>query len=132
VIVRFELVGADRLVARLGKASMSLDSKTVDGLNEVADRIVDDAKGIVPVDTGSLQKSIRKQHHISEGHIHNIGVSAGGYVVNPKTGKSVNYASYLEYGTSRMAPRPFLSPALEMNRPFLRLILMGKVMESLQ
>ena len=130
--VKVELLGADRLIARLGRASNGIDSETVEGLNQVADRIVEDAKATVRVDTGSLQTSIRKQHHVSQGHIHAIGVSAGGYIVNPKTGRIVNYARYLEYGTSRMPPRPYMTPALEQNRPFLVLLLRDRLRVSMQ
>jgi len=130
--VKVELLGADRLIARLERASDRIDSETVEGLNQVADRIVEDAKATVRVDTGSLQKSIRKQHHVSQGHIHSIGVSAGGYIVNPKTGRLVDYARYLEYGTSRMPPRPYMTPALEQNRPFLVLVLRDRLKVSMQ
>jgi len=130
--VKVELLGADRLIARLGRASDKIDPETVEGLNQVADRIVEDAKVIVRVDTGSLQKSIRKQHHVSQQYIHSIGVSAGGYIVNPKTGRIVNYARHLEYGTSRMPPYPYLTPALEQNRPFLVLVLRDRLRVSMQ
>ena len=130
--VKVELLGADRLVARLARANGKIDSETVDGLSQVADRIVEDAKATVRVDTGSLQKSIRKQHHVSQGHIHSIGVSAGGYIVNPKTGRIVDYARYLEYGTSRMPPHPYMTPALEQNRPFLVLVLRDRLRVSMQ
>ncbi|MFB0502259.1 MAG: HK97-gp10 family putative phage morphogenesis protein [Candidatus Bathyarchaeia archaeon] len=129
---KVELLGADRLIARLGSASESLDPNTVEGLNQVADRIVEDAKAIVRVDTGSLQKSIRKQHHVSEGHIHSIAVSAGGYVINPKTRRIVDYARYLEYGTSMMRPYPYMTPALEQNRPFLVVVLRDRLRVSMQ
>lgn len=129
---KVELLGGDRLIARLGRASNRIGSETVEGLNQVADRIVEDAKAAVRVDTGSLQKSIRKQHHVSQGHIHTIGVSAGGYTVNPKTGRIVDYARYLEYGTSRMPPRPYMTPALEQNGPFLVLVLRDRLRVSMQ
>jgi len=130
--VKAELLGADRLIARLGRASDRIDPETVDGLNQVADRVVEDAKATVRVDTGSLQKSIRKQHHVSQGHIHSISVSSGGYIVNPKTARIVDYARYLEYGTSRMPPYPFMVPALERNRPFLVLVLRARLRVSMQ
>jgi hypothetical protein len=62
------------------------------------------APGEAPaVDTGRLKTSL----HVS--------VSSGGHaeadVVAP-----VSYALHLEYGTRKMAPRPFLAPALEANR----------------
>ncbi|MDH5440566.1 MAG: HK97 gp10 family phage protein [Candidatus Bathyarchaeota archaeon] len=130
--VKIELLGADRFIARLGRASDRIGPETLDGLNQVADRIVEDAKATVRVDTGSLQRSIRKQHHVSQGHIHSIGVSAGGYMVNPKTGRIVDYARYLEYGTSRMPPQPYMTPALEQNRPFLVLVLRDRLRVSMQ
>jgi len=130
--IDIELVGIDRLIARLGKASETLDPKTDEGLSEVADRIVADAKAMVPIDTGSLQRSIRKQHHVSEGHIHNLGVSAGGYATNPRTGRIVSYAVHVEYGTSRMAPKPYLRTALEANRQSLTDVLKRNLEESLK
>jgi len=127
-----ELVGADHLIARLGAASERIDPKTVEGLVTVADRVVDSAKFMAPVDTGSLQRSIRRQHHVSQGHVHSVAVTAGGYVVNPKTGQVVNYAAHVEYGTRRIAPQPYMNPALEMNRSFLQSVLMEKTAESLR
>ena len=130
--VKVELLGADRLITRLGRASEGIDPETLYGLNQVADRIVEDAKATVRVSTGSLQKSIRKQHHVSQGHIHSTGVSVGGYIINPKTGRIVDYARYLEYGTSKMPPYPYLAPALERNRPFLVFVLRARLRVSMQ
>jgi len=130
---KIEIIGMNRLFARLGRAEDSLESKTVEGLSEVADRIVQDAKGIVSVDTGSLQKSIRKEDTVSQGYIHGVSVVAGGGgIINPKTGREVNYAAYVEYGTSKMQSKPFLRPALEQNRENLRHVLKSKLRESMQ
>lgn len=40
-------------------------------------------------------------------------------VVGGPTGEPTSYAGYLEYGTSRTPPRPFLRPAVEDLRPFM-------------
>lgn len=57
------------------------------------------------VDTGSCRDSIRIEDvSTSEGQ-RTICVRAGGYIVNPKTGKLVNYAAILE------AKYPFMAPA---------------------
>lgn len=130
--LKVELLGADRLIARLGKASDILDPEMVEGLIEVADSVVQDARAIVRIDTGSLQKSIRRQHHVSQAQIHSIAVTAGGYITNSKTGRIVDYGHHLEYGTSRMPAHPFMRPALETNRPFLREVLKGKLRMSMQ
>lgn len=90
----------------LGKLEKSLDSIAAAAVGEVAEDIRDTAKGIVLVDTGSLRKSIRVQNRRFSGGFHSIGVSAGGYVTNPKTGRKVDYALYVE------ADYPFLRPAV--------------------
>ncbi len=50
-------------------------------------------------DTGRLVGSIRHEHSF----------------LTASVGTDVNYAGYLELGTSKMAPRPFLIPTLEEN-----------------
>jgi HK97 gp10 family phage protein len=82
------------------------------GLNEPAakaielylQKVVADAKADVPVRTGTLQRSIM------------FWGGEGEYYV----GSQVHYAGYVEFGTSRMAPRPYLTPALMQNIPMLR------------
>jgi len=64
-------------------------------------KVVMDAQAIVPVRTGTLQRSIR------------FWGGEGEYYV----GSRVCYAPDVEYGTSCMAPRPFLTPALVQNVP---------------
>lgn len=67
---------------------------------ETGDRIVSDAKQIVPVRTGRLQNSIQ----VAE-------TREGGLVIVALT----SYASYVEFGTSRMFARPYLRPAIRKN-----------------
>lgn len=56
--------------------------------------------------TGQLRASIGHQVVEEDGKIVGyVGVPAG-----------VPYGEYLEFGTSKMQPRPFLVPALEINR----------------
>lgn len=64
-----------------------------------------DAKDKAPVDTGRLRASIT--HRFKK--VQN-GNSYG------EVGTNVEYAPWLEYGTSKMSPHPFLTPALEENK----------------
>lgn len=85
----------------------------VEAYEQTAEDAKEKAKQLVSVDTGSLRRSIRKERHAWPAkNIVYTGIRAGGYIVNPKTGRLVDYARYIEYGTSRMRPRPFLGPAL--------------------
>lgn len=124
--------GHEQLMADLAKVEGTIDTAIVKGLDDVAEKIKDDAKTICPVDTGSLQKSIRRQKHATpEGHVHSVSVSAGGYITNPKTGRKVDYAAHVELGTSKTPPKPFMQPALEKNREEIRRILTKKLLEAL-
>ena len=80
------------------------------------EKTVADAKNIVPVRTGTLQRSIRWWGGEGEYHV----------------GSNVHYAPYVEYGTSRMAPRPYLTPALLQNIPLLREALRELIRQHLE
>lgn len=59
------------------------------------------SKARAPVDTGALRGSISTE--ITSLHA--------------EVGPTVNYAQYLEWGTSRMPPQPFMGPALDQVEP---------------
>jgi HK97 gp10 family phage protein len=59
-----------------------------------------EAKRIVPVDTGNLKNSIRSE-------IDEVTHS----FVSAVTGTNVEYAPYVELGTSRQSAKPYLRPA---------------------
>ena len=113
-----KVYGTNKLMARLAELrTIRLMKRTEDNMKATAEKIRDDAKAIVPVDTGSLKTSIRLQvRPRPSAHKINVSVSAGGYVTNPKTGLKVNYASFVEYGTRKMAPRPYMRPAIEKHK----------------
>lgn len=79
-----------------------LPRETAQIVAETALAIETHAKLFVPVDTGNLRNSIQAQEE-----------SATQWVV--ATG--VEYAEYVEFGTSRMAARPYMTPAAERERP---------------
>jgi len=117
-MVEVALLGMDKLITRLANLQNEVLDRTAEtSLKKVAVKIRDSAKKLCPVATGSLQKSIRLQVHARPArHIHKIGVSAGGYITNPNTGRRVDYARYVEHGTSRMTMHPFMRPALFLHR----------------
>lgn len=65
------------------------------------------AKTLAPVDTGFLRGSIKTSD------LRTVSKD------NPsaEVRASANYATYLEFGTSRMAARPFMSPAANKHEP---------------
>jgi HK97 gp10 family phage protein len=69
-------------------------------VQETAENIRDEARASAPVQTGALKNSIEARMEGSTAE-----VSAG-----------VDYAPFVEYGTSNMAARPFMFPASEIER----------------
>lgn len=65
------------------------------------------AKAIAPVDTGNLRNSIKTSD------LRTVSQSAPSAEVRA----SAIYAQYLEFGTSRMAPQPFMGPAASKHEP---------------
>jgi HK97 gp10 family phage protein len=109
--------GYDRFLKRIVQFRDDLPDIAQKALHEVAERIRDEAKTFCPVDTGSLKKSIRVRTLLSSStHVKTIGVSAGGYITNPNTGKIVDYAIPVEFGTYKMEPQPYMRPALDKHK----------------
>lgn len=74
-------------------------------------------------DTGNLRNSIRYE-------VNGSGKSVCGIVGT--TQKDPPYGAYLEYGTSRMAPRPWLKPAMNKNADWIRSMLKKAVGQQLE
>lgn len=67
--------------------------------------VVGHARTIAPVDTGNLKNSI------------GADVSANAVTIESVIGPTAAYAPFLERGTSRMGPRPFMGPSLDRYAP---------------
>ena len=78
----------------------ALEGATGKGVRAAAEAIAQEARRRVPVDTGALQRSI----------IAAPGSSTLEWTV--RSGDRLDYASYVEYGTARMAAQPYMTPAI--------------------
>lgn len=89
--------------AGLDRIRVGLPEAIERGVERSANFIADVARQLAPVDTGALRGSIR----VEDGaHALARRVVAGGT-------DGVDYAAYVEYGTSRSAAQPFMTPAKE-------------------
>jgi HK97 gp10 family phage protein len=86
-------------------ATISLEARGV--AHRYAGLVARQARRIVPVRTGRLRESIHVTPETEAGF---AGVAQAGVVADAP------YAGFVEFGTSRMSPRPFLGPALAMYR----------------
>ena len=86
-----------------------IPNKILEGAEEAIMQVAHLMSGLaqvhVRVDTGSLRDSIRVERGGQGMHWREVKVRAGGYVVNPKTGKLVDYAAAVE------AKYPYMRPA---------------------
>lgn len=94
---------------------------TVKQLWKAAFLVERDAKILCPVDTGRLRASLTS--HVDEKNEVARVESTPDLIFSPKisvAGSPVYYAIFVELGTYKMTARPFLTPALEMNKPAIR------------
>lgn len=95
------------LAADLRDAGEKAQNMAADAIAKTAADISSDAKVFAPVRTGNLRASIG----------YDVIEDSGG--VSAEIGPTVDYATYLEHGTSTMAPRKFLGPAFDRRTPYL-------------
>lgn len=92
----------------LGKASAHTVTAAAKVVRKTALDIERDAKALVPVDTGNLMNSI---------------TTTRTGVLSAEIGPTANYGSFVEWGTARMAPQPYMGPATDRNeQPFIRAV----------
>lgn len=97
-----------RLAADISRAAASTGQRAQLVVRKTALDIERTAKNMVPVDTGNLKGSI--------GHsdLRTVGRSGSMAV---EIGPTANYGEFVELGTSRMAPQPYMGPAADAHAP---------------
>lgn len=88
------IAGMAKLTAQLNEVGLAF---TAEDLSKGAKVILEQAQDICPIDTGFLRDS---------GFMQVVGEDV-------EIGFSAEYASYVEFGTYKMAAQPFLRPALD-------------------
>jgi HK97 gp10 family phage protein len=83
---------------KLREAADRIAGVTEAAISDFADDVVVHMKGIVPVDTGELKGSIKKEKQ------------GKGYTVGPR---GVDYAEFVENGTSRSPAQPYVAPTIQ-------------------
>lgn len=110
------------LKADLARMGDKMRAAALEVMYQQCGLIRDLAKIYVRVDTGSLRDSIRLERG-GPGR-DTMRVRAGGYVVNPNTGRLVDYAAAVE------AKYPFFQPAIASVRPMIREMIKAGVVEA--
>lgn len=103
----FELVGVEELIKNLEAVSDNVTRDLTKAVKAGAKVVLDEAKSRAPVDTGALRDNMTMR--VVEKDRSQVEVDVGPH-------KDQYYGYFLEHGTSKMSPRPFLRPALDENR----------------
>ena len=96
-----------KLAADLDLESARVGRDVAQAVRRSGGRVRDDAKGRAPIRTGKLAGSIGVDTY-------GDGRSVGMTVV---VGPSEDYGLFVEHGTARMPPQPFMGPACEAESP---------------
>lgn len=91
------------LARDLGAAPTRVEERASVVVQRTGHDVVADAQAIVPVDTGLLKNS--------------IGVDFDPDGLGFEAGPTASYAAFVEWGTSRMAPQPYMTPAFDRRIP---------------
>lgn len=85
---------------RIPQVRAAIAAAAARGVQRAGSYVVDLARQLCPVDTGALRSSIRLEP--AQPALRMVVYAGGG---------RVDYAAYVEYGTSASAAQPFLTPA---------------------
>ena len=137
---------------RLGKRILTKKAITIEGIEEIASNaaalvrasgyghgdvaqeykralmagamiVRDEARDLVPVDTGLLKSSIFAAYGDAKKADVIIGVNTRKAVSTSKGGETRTYAGVVEYGDDEHAPQPYMRPAISATKPLVARLL---------
>lgn len=94
-----EFKGMEEAEQAFDSLPLAVKNRVREVVKGIALAVQKDAKERCPVDTGRLRSSIHVLFRDDE--------------MGAEVGTNVNYAGYVEFGTSRMRARPYMFPAAE-------------------
>lgn len=101
--INIDVSGLSRLGASLNKSGGMVGELASLAVRKSGADVEKIAKQAAPVDTGFLRNSIHTTVTGSSMH----------EAISVEVGPSANYGGYVEYGTSRMRPQPYMGPAFD-------------------
>lgn len=97
--IRFDNKEISRLATDLNGAGRRAESRCKTIVKRTGNAVVREAQKVVPVDTGALKNSL----HVD------VSPDSLGF----EAGSQLGYSGWVEFGTTRMAPQPYLVPSFE-------------------
>lgn len=110
--------GMSRLQVKLNKLDPLTRAAVTRGVQKAALLVEGTAKMTAPVDTGALRNSITSNSETTS-----TGAEAS-------IGSSLEYAAYVELGTSRNQAQPYLHPALQKNKAKAKTLIITEIVSA--
>lgn len=104
------MVGAERFLAELDQ---NIANQAARALDKYAENRIDEMRSQAPVKTGYLRNNIR----MNKPNPNSVQLNSW-----------APYSGYVNYGTSRMRPRPFFTDPLQKGKPILEKMLQQEIM----
>lgn len=99
-MAKFEIDGSDKFMSAIERMPKFLNDEARQAVKNRTLEMEANAKALAPVDTGHLRRSINSE--IEE---------KGGSIVGEVSTGALEYAPFVEYGTSKQAAQPFMTPS---------------------
>lgn len=130
-MTRVTVVGTAALQARLAALARAAEAAAAVAVGEGAEALRAAARELVDRTAAQASRPGRPPRRVTGALAASIAVRRGDGGASATVGSGLDYAAHLEFGTTRMAPRPWLGPSFAAVRPALRARLLRALRGSL-
>lgn len=123
---------ANKLMRQCGYGNAEVARELKRGLMKGALIIRDEARDLVPVDTGLLRSSIFAAYGSPKKSDVLVGVNTRQAVKTNKAGETKTYAGVVEFGDDSHAPQPYMRPAIQAARPSVAKIVREEILKAIK
>jgi HK97 gp10 family phage protein len=124
--VNIEMSGMDELLAKVEEMGLKVSKVEGIALRAAAEPVAADMRSLVKF------SNINELHIKDDIQISNIKTEAGVKYVEVGPIKTAWRAKFLEFGTSKMTAKPFMSPAYERNKQNIQKIIQSSIEGALK
>lgn len=119
---KFTLTGIAEYLEDLAKAAEDIDQVVQEVLMDAALDVQAEMRSLVPVDTGNLLAHIQIDGPHQEGNFSYVEVGVIHDIEHTDANTAI-YGNVMEYGSARVAPQPYIRPALARKKGVIKIAL---------
>lgn len=115
----FTLKGLEGYLEELARVSEDIDQPVQEVLIEAALDVEEEMQNLVPIDTGNLHNHIQIDGPHQEGNFSYVTVGVI-HDISHTDAETAIYGNVMEYGSARVAARPYIRPALKKKKSVIK------------